>query len=98
MPADDAGRRMDSASAYLDPVLGPAGACSGNLEVIQGVTVTRILLEGSRAVGVEYLTSPDSEPQVLVLQTFPRNQESVVFLRRLQDCSTLIQGLGPCCW
>ena len=89
---------MDAAHAYLYPAWAPEGTSKANLKVIQGATVTRILLEGSRAVGVEYLTSPDSEPQVLVLQTFPRNQESVVFLRRLQDCSTLIQGLGPCCW
>lgn len=61
---DDQGRRMDSAFAYLEPVLGPAGSCKDNLEIIQGATVSKILLNGSRAYGVEYLLSPDGEPQV----------------------------------
>lgn len=31
-----------------------AGACSDNLKVIQGATVSKVLLEGSVATGVEY--------------------------------------------
>lgn len=55
---------MDSARAYLDPVLGPEGACKDNLEIIQGATVTQILLNDTTALGVEYLLSPDGAPQV----------------------------------
>jgi choline dehydrogenase len=44
------GRRVSAADAYLTPVLGRS-----NLEISTGVRVLRVLLEGSRAVGVEYL-------------------------------------------
>lgn len=65
LAADAAGRRADACSAYVAPVV--AGPCGANLEVRQGVTVTRVLLarRGGRhqsrrrrrlvAVGVEYL-------------------------------------------
>ncbi|MBW3591153.1 MAG: GMC family oxidoreductase N-terminal domain-containing protein, partial [Actinobacteria bacterium] len=44
------GRRWSVADAYLKPALGRP-----NLQLITGVHVARILLEGNRAVGVEYL-------------------------------------------
>lgn len=52
LAADEQGRRMDSARGYLDPVL--EGACAGNLQVIEGATASKVVLEGSRATGVEY--------------------------------------------
>jgi len=45
------GRRLSAALAYLHPVMGRP-----NLEVETRVLVTRILFQGSRAVGVEYVT------------------------------------------
>lgn len=43
------------------------GACSGNLQVVQEATVSKVLLEGSIAVGVEYLVGGDSaKPQVVL--------------------------------
>ena len=42
-----------------------AGACSDNLRVVQDATVSKVLLEGSTAVGVEYLVGGDSAPQVV---------------------------------
>ena len=44
------GRRCSAAAAYLRPAL----SCP-NLEIIAGALASRILFEGSRAVGVEYL-------------------------------------------
>ena len=44
------GERCSAAKAYLTPVLG-----RNNLTVITGAQATRILFEGQRAVGVEYL-------------------------------------------
>jgi choline dehydrogenase len=43
------GRRLSAARAYLHPVLG-----RDNLRVLTLATTTRILFEGTRAVGVEY--------------------------------------------
>jgi choline dehydrogenase len=47
------GRRLSAARAYLHPVM-----YRSNLEVRCGAFVTRILFEGSRAVGVELKDSP----------------------------------------
>ncbi|CDF37821.1 unnamed protein product [Chondrus crispus] len=55
------GRRIDSCTAYLKPVLN--GRCRRNLRLIQGTTVTRVLLDNStvpRAIGVEYVDSKDT--------------------------------------
>lgn len=41
---DRAGRRQDACTAYLTPV--QAGRCRNNLRVIQGATVTKLLLTG----------------------------------------------------
>jgi choline dehydrogenase len=43
------GARWSAADAYLKPALGRP-----NLRVLTGATVTRVLVEGDRAVGVEY--------------------------------------------
>lgn len=55
------GYRRDSCTAYLSPVID--GQCKNNLRLIQGVTVTRILLTNSnpkRATGVQYIPSHDT--------------------------------------
>ncbi|HEY2957878.1 MAG TPA: choline dehydrogenase [Actinomycetota bacterium] len=46
------GRRLSASRAYLHPVLRRP-----NLEVATGALVTRVLFDGGRAVGVEYLKS-----------------------------------------
>lgn len=64
LAADKAGARMDSARGYLQPVL---DTCT-NLQLIQGATVTKIVMNGNTTVsGVIYQMGVDGEPQV------PRN-------------------------
>lgn len=56
------GRRIDSCTAYVSPVLN--GRCKKNLKLVQGVTVTKVLLNDEhrrRAVGVEYVGSDDKK-------------------------------------
>lgn len=71
LAADDGGRRVDACSAYVVPAL--AGRCGSNLEVRQGVTVSRVLLARRRhphrhrrrrvvAVGVEYVGGDAAAP------------------------------------
>lgn len=51
------GERMSAAKAYLTPLLSSAGsgvASRPNLTVITDALATRVLLEGRRAIGVEY--------------------------------------------
>jgi choline dehydrogenase len=52
---DASGRRSDTATAYLRPVLDDP-----RLTVVTGATVVRVLLEGTRAVGVEYIADGTS--------------------------------------
>jgi choline dehydrogenase len=54
------GRRLSASRAYLHPVMGRP-----NLEVKTRAFVTRILFEGSRAVGVEYTRGPGSPQRAL---------------------------------
>jgi choline dehydrogenase len=49
------GRRLSAARAYLHPVMGRP-----NLEVRSLALVTRVVFEGARAVGVEYVRGPGS--------------------------------------
>ena len=51
------GRRVSAWAGYVAPLL--ASGASG-LAVITGVTVTRVLFQGDRAVGVEYVALSDS--------------------------------------
>ena len=60
------GVRQSAAEAYLKPVLSRP-----NLKVLTGVTVTRVILEGGRATGVEYtrkgrLTQVDARSEVIL--------------------------------
>lgn len=57
LAVDDKGRRVDSCTAYLTPVID--GACKRNLRLVQDATVTRILFKGKKATGVEYVKSSD---------------------------------------
>jgi choline dehydrogenase-like flavoprotein len=42
-----------------------AGVCRDNLAVIQDATVSKVLIEGNTAVGVEYLEGNSSDPEIL---------------------------------
>eukprot|EP00892_Ulva_mutabilis_P000514 jgi/Ulvmu1/10463/UM063_0020.1 len=60
----DQGVQIDSATGYLMPAL--EGPCSHNLRLIESATVTQILVEGGRAVGVEYeLEGEEGSPRVV---------------------------------
>ena len=82
--AAENGRRRDSCTAYLTPVLNTA--CGKNLQLVQGATVRKILTEkerGSekvRATGLEYIHSSD------------RNQSSV---KTVQARSEILLAAGP---
>lgn len=77
LAADAQGRRTNSFTAYLAPVM--HGACRHNLEVVQAAVVTRIVVEGGRATGVDYLCdisalaapSPVLAPCVLQVCRYP---------------------------
>jgi choline dehydrogenase-like flavoprotein len=43
-----------------------AGECSDNLQVIQNITVSKVLFEGSTAVGVEYVQGNSADPEILL--------------------------------
>ncbi|KAK1866310.1 hypothetical protein I4F81_008830 [Pyropia yezoensis] len=45
LAADAGGRRRDACSAYLEPVRAAGGACAANLVLLQGVTVSRVVLD-----------------------------------------------------
>ena len=60
---DAAGRRVDSCTAYLSPVMRAGGACADNLRLIQAATVSRVVVEGGRAVGVQYIKTDAPEGQ-----------------------------------
>lgn len=63
LAADGAGNRMDAHRAYLEPVLA-AGVCE-NLLVVEGATVTEVLLDGNdTAIGVAYQKGINGDPEV----------------------------------
>lgn len=78
------GQRWSSANAYLDPV-----KKRSNLKLTSGVLVRRILMKGSRAVGVEY------EQRGLVLSANARRE--VILSAGSIGSPTLLQlsGIGP---
>lgn len=78
------GERCSAAKAYLTPALGRA-----NLRVRTGAQVTRILLEGSRAVGVELL----QDGQRLSVRA---RREVLLCAGALQSPQVLmLSGIGP---
>ena len=62
---DSAGRRQDSCTAYLSPVTREGGACATRLRLIQSATVSRVVVEGGRAVGVQYIKTDAPEGKQL---------------------------------
>ena len=78
------GERFSAAKAYLTPNLGRA-----NLKVITGAHTTRILLDGKRAVGVEYR-------QGGALQQLKCTREVLLCAGALQSPQILmLSGVGP---
>ena len=79
-----AGERFSAAKAYLKPNLARA-----NLQVLTGAHASRILLEGKRAVGVEFL----QDGQVKQLKA---TREVLLSSGALQSAKTLmLSGIGP---
>lgn len=78
------GRRHSAADAFLPPA-----RARGNLEVIAGAHATRVLFEGRRAVGVEYLRAGRRE-QV-------RARREVILCGGVIDSPRLLMlsGVGP---
>ena len=54
--ADPAGRKINSFDAYVAPVW-PEGACAGNLRIIQGAVVSKVVTDRRVATGVHYTTA-----------------------------------------
>jgi len=78
------GERFSAAKAYLTPNLGRP-----NLQVITGAQATRILFEGKRAVGVEYL-------QDGTLKQLRAAREVLLSAGALQSPQLLmLSGIGP---
>lgn len=76
--------RSSTASAYLTPVLGRS-----NLQVETGAHVTRVLFEGNRAVGVEFLHTDG-------LRQARAAKEVIVSAGALQSPKLLmLSGIGP---
>ena len=63
LPIDEGGRRQDSCTAYIMPLMRAGGACASNLRLIQSATVSRVVVEGGRAVGVQYIKTDAPEGQ-----------------------------------
>lgn len=96
LAVDSKGFRVDSCTAYLAPVL--KGECRDNLQLIQGATVTRVLLRGRRqrfvATGVEYVRSSD---KTLWNKTVIRAKNEVILSAGPIGSPKLLQlsGIGP---
>lgn len=62
LAADEIGNRMDAYRGYLEPV---REECT-NLEVIEGATVTKLLLnaDSNKTTGIEYQQGEQGAPQV----------------------------------
>jgi len=79
-----AGERHSAAKAYLTPHLNRP-----NLQVITGAHTTRILLQGKRAVGVEYLQGGE-------LQQLKASKEVLLCAGAFQSPQILmLSGIGP---
>ena len=77
-------RRCSAAVAYL-----PLGRATGNLEVRTGVYVTRILIEGGRATGVEVIEGGQKK-------TIRAEKEVILSSGALQSPKLLmLSGIGP---
>ena len=63
MPIDDGGRRQDACTAYIMPLMRAGGACANNLRLIQSATASKVVIEGGRAVRVQYIKTDAPEGQ-----------------------------------
>ncbi|MBK1658768.1 GMC family oxidoreductase [Paracraurococcus ruber] len=80
------GRRVSAAVAFLKPAL-----ARRNLEVRTNARASRILFDGKRAVGVEYLSAPGAAPQAV------RARREVILSAGTVNTARLLQvsGVGP---
>jgi len=107
LAVDRAGRRVDACAGYLAPAL--AGACADNLELLQGVTVTKVLLKTPRgclagggchqpvAVGVQYVASADRGAGRAAATTTLRARRAVISAAGPYGSPKLLllSGIGP---
>ena len=93
--ASKTGRRIDSCTAYLDPVRNTA--CARNLIVKEDATVTRVLLSDDptpQAVGVEY--EKTSEPNTRVKSVIKVRKEVILSAGPFSSPKLLqLSGIGP---
>jgi choline dehydrogenase len=81
------GERWSSASAYLRGIVG----ARANLAVISNAQATRVLIEGGKAVGVEYAAAP-GQPAKRVLA----NRDVILSAGAFQSPQLLLlSGVGP---
>ena len=80
------GRRVSAARAFLKPAMKRA-----NLEVRTNARASRILFEGKRAIGVQYLSAPGAPPREV------RARREVVLSAGTVNTARLLQvsGVGP---
>lgn len=80
------GRRISAARAFLHPAM-----ARKNLEVRTNARASRILFEGKRAVGVEYLAAPGAPPREV------RARREVILSAGTVNTARLLQvsGVGP---
>lgn len=85
------GRRCSAAVAYLRPALARGGG--GRLRVVTGALATRVLFEGTRAVGVEYLKRGERIParaeQEVILAGGVVNSPQLLMLSGIGDPEAL---------
>ena len=90
------GRRVDSCTAYLDPVKDTR--CAHNLRLIQGVTVTKIVTKKRRtkimATGVKYVKSTDK--RMKNKKYISANREVILSAGPIGSPKLLqLSGIGP---
>jgi choline dehydrogenase len=80
------GRRISAARAFLHPAMSRK-----NLEVRTNARASRILFEGKRAVGIQYLAAPGSPPKEV------RARREVILSAGTVNTARLLQvsGVGP---
>lgn len=90
---DKKGFNIDSCRAYLTPTLN--GACKNNLRLMQGITVSRVLLNNHRqAVGVEYI--PTAEGKMGRKRTLRAKREVLLTAGPFGSARLLqLSGIGP---
>lgn len=96
LAVDPQGRRIDSCTAYIKPVLN--GKCRDNLNLVQSATVSKLLLEDGkkkpRVKGVEYVDTSDKK---LLNKKVVYAQREVILCAGPYGSPKLLQlsGIGP---